>query len=126
MSVGLIFFTLADSKVNPNFEAYGITLVLGALVADAVIGNLQEKTMKDFNSSNIEMVLYSYSIGFIYILLWELFVTYRLFEAIEFCTQVCISFHFYLLLSDMILLHFLFLKLTEPSKDIWIYIYFFY
>ena len=88
MSIGLIFFTLADSKVNPNFEAYGVTLVLGALIADAVIGNLQEKTMKDFNSSNTEMVLYSYSIGFIYILVWEVFVTNRLFEAINFCLQV--------------------------------------
>lgn len=65
-----------------------INLVLGALVADAVIGNVQEKAMKDHNSSNTEMVLYSYSIGFVYILFWEIFVTNRLFEAIEFSVQV--------------------------------------
>ncbi|XP_057679733.1 adenosine 3'-phospho 5'-phosphosulfate transporter 2 isoform X2 [Corythoichthys intestinalis] len=57
MSFGLIWFTLADSRVAPNFN-----------VTDAVIGNVQEKAMKLHNGSNSEMVLYSYSIGFVYIL----------------------------------------------------------
>jgi adenosine 3'-phospho 5'-phosphosulfate transporter B3 len=88
MTIGLIFFTLADSKIQPNFELYGVFMVSCALVADAIIGNVQEKAMKKFNSSNTEMVLYSYSIGFFYILFWELFVTFRLFSAMEFCFQV--------------------------------------
>jgi len=88
MCIGLVFFTLADSKLHPNFEFYGVTLVCGALIADALIGNVQEKAMKQYNSSNTEMVLFSYSIGFVYILFWELFVTNRLFEAIQFCSQV--------------------------------------
>ena len=56
MSLGLIFFTLADSKVSPNFSLYGIMLISMALMADAVIGNVQEKTMKQFSATNSEMV----------------------------------------------------------------------
>ena len=41
----------------------GIFVILLALCADAVIGNVQEKVMKQFNCSNIEMV----SIKFFYI-----------------------------------------------------------
>lgn len=67
MSLGLIWFTLADSKVVPNFNVTGVALILLALCADAAIGNVQEKAMKEFSSSNSEMVLYSYSIGFVYL-----------------------------------------------------------
>ena len=88
MCIGLIFFTLADSQLHPNFEIYGVVLVSGALVADALIGNVQEKVMKESKSSNTEMVLYSYSIGFLYILAYEVFVTNRFFSAIEFCSKV--------------------------------------
>ncbi len=34
----------------------GVVLISLALCADAVIGNVQEKTLKEFSSSNIEMV----------------------------------------------------------------------
>ncbi|XP_067935763.1 adenosine 3'-phospho 5'-phosphosulfate transporter 2-like [Watersipora subatra] len=69
MSVGLILFTLADSEVQPNFNIYGVIIISCALCADAVIGNLQEKTLKAWTASNAEMILYSYGIGFIYILI---------------------------------------------------------
>jgi adenosine 3'-phospho 5'-phosphosulfate transporter B3 len=36
MCVGLVFFTLADAKVQPNFQFFGVFLVCLALVADAV------------------------------------------------------------------------------------------
>lgn len=36
MTIGLIFFTLADQIVQPNFEFIGVVLVSGALCADAV------------------------------------------------------------------------------------------
>ena len=36
MCVGLVFFTLADKKVQPNFQYFGVFLVCLALVADAV------------------------------------------------------------------------------------------
>lgn len=88
MSLGLVFFTLADSKLHPNFELYGVVMVSGALIADAVIGNVQEKAMRENDSSNTEMVLYSYSIGFFYILFWEMFDNFRIIEAIKFSNEV--------------------------------------
>ncbi|XP_036725359.1 adenosine 3'-phospho 5'-phosphosulfate transporter 2 isoform X2 [Balaenoptera acutorostrata] len=75
MSLGLIWFTLADSTVAPNFN-----------LTDAVIGNVQEKAMKLHNASNSEMVLYSYSIGFVYILL-GLTCTSGLGPAVTFCSK---------------------------------------
>ncbi|XP_067838062.1 adenosine 3'-phospho 5'-phosphosulfate transporter 2 [Heptranchias perlo] len=86
MSFGLIWFTLADSKVAPNFNATGILLISLALCADAAIGNVQEKAMKLHNGSNSEMVLYSYSIGFVYILT-GLFCTRGLSPAFVFCSR---------------------------------------
>lgn len=47
-------------------------LISIALCADAIIGNLQEKLMKAFKSSEHEVILYSCSIGFIYILIGQL------------------------------------------------------
>ena len=38
-----------------------------ALVADAVIGNVQEKAMKKYQAPNSEVVFYSYSIGLAYL-----------------------------------------------------------
>lgn len=73
MSVGLILFTLADSTVQPEFNRTGVILISLALCADAVIGNVQEKAMKAHKSSNTEVVLYSYGIGFFYILIGDIF-----------------------------------------------------
>ncbi|XP_076868759.1 adenosine 3'-phospho 5'-phosphosulfate transporter 2 [Brachyhypopomus gauderio] len=86
MSLGLIWFTLADSKVAPNFNLTGVILISLALCADAAIGNVQEKAMKLHNGSNSEMVLYSYSIGFVYILLGLLSMG-GLAPAVAFCSQ---------------------------------------
>ncbi|XP_066435437.1 adenosine 3'-phospho 5'-phosphosulfate transporter 2 isoform X1 [Eleutherodactylus coqui] len=86
MSAGLIWFTLADSTVAPNFNVTGVLLISLALCADAVIGNVQEKAMKLHNGSNSEMVLYSYSIGFVYILLGLAF-TSGLTPAVAFCSK---------------------------------------
>ncbi|KAJ6664478.1 hypothetical protein lerEdw1_007135 [Lerista edwardsae] len=107
MSLGLIWFTLADSTITPNFNLTGVVLISLALCADAVIGNVQEKAMKLHNGSNSEMVnplfwlvilligtcgvvvcsvLYSYSIGFLYILL-GLTCTSGLTPAVTFCSK---------------------------------------
>ena len=56
MSIGLIFFTLADLQVQPNFQPVGVALISSALCADAAIGNYQEKQMKLYKASNIEVV----------------------------------------------------------------------
>jgi solute carrier family 35 (adenosine 3'-phospho 5'-phosphosulfate transporter), member B3 len=68
MSFGLIFFTLADVKVQPSFDITGVLLISGALLADATIGNYQEKQMKLHKADNSEVIFYSYAIGFFYIL----------------------------------------------------------
>lgn len=86
MNLGLIWFTLADSTIAPNFNLTGVMLISLALCADAVIGNVQEKAMKLHNASNSEMVLYSYSIGFVYILL-GLSCTSGLGPAVAFCSK---------------------------------------
>ena len=84
MTIGLIFFTLADVSLDPSFDPAGVLLVSLALGADAVIGNVQEKTMKSHGSSGAEMVLYSYGVGSLY-LLAGLVVKGDLFDALAFC-----------------------------------------
>lgn len=86
MSIGLILFTLADSTVQPEFNHTGVILISLALCADAVIGNVQEKAMKTHKSSNTEVVLYSYGIGFVYILIGLVF-SGGLGPAVKFCAQ---------------------------------------
>ncbi|KAK3601980.1 hypothetical protein CHS0354_025491 [Potamilus streckersoni] len=83
MVIGLALFTLADNSVLPNFNAYGVLLISLALVADGAIGNVQEQAMKQYGSSNAEVVLYSYSIGFLYIL-FGLIVSGTLMPAVRF------------------------------------------
>jgi solute carrier family 35 (adenosine 3'-phospho 5'-phosphosulfate transporter), member B3 len=65
----------------------GVILVCGSLCSDAVIGNLQEKKMKLHQASNYEVVLYSYGIGFIYILIGQLLFD-KPFEAFSFWLEV--------------------------------------
>lgn len=63
---------LADSHVSPNFDSTGVIMISTALLCDAIIGNVQEKSMKNHNASNSEVVLYSYGIGFVYLLMFML------------------------------------------------------
>ncbi|XP_055956477.1 adenosine 3'-phospho 5'-phosphosulfate transporter 2 [Patella vulgata] len=86
MSLGLILFTLADSTVSPEFNLYGIILISLAVCADGVIGNVQEKTIKQHGASNCEVVLYSYGIGFLYILIF-LIPSGQLLPAFKFCQK---------------------------------------
>ena len=58
-----------------------------ALLADAVIGNIQEKIMKGYKANNTEIILYSYFIGFFYILV-ALVMSGELFPAFSFCFKV--------------------------------------
>ncbi|KAK6012289.1 UAA transporter family protein [Ostertagia ostertagi] len=81
--LGLIMFTLADSSVSPNFDPRGYIMISGALLADAVIGNIQEKNMKKYGGSSNEMVLYSYSIESVYLLVYTI-VSGEFFTAFKF------------------------------------------
>ncbi|CAF1303806.1 unnamed protein product [Rotaria sordida] len=83
MSIGLIFFTLADSKVQPNFNLYGVIIICSALVADAAIGNYQEKIMKEYHVPNVEIVFYSFLFGFGFVLI-GLLITNNFFSSLHF------------------------------------------
>ncbi|KAK8377400.1 hypothetical protein O3P69_013791 [Scylla paramamosain] len=87
MSVGLIWFTLADSTVQPTFSITGVVLVSLALLCDAVIGNVQEGAIKKYSEGATHVVLYSYSIGF-FIILAGLVMTNQLLSAASFAAQV--------------------------------------
>jgi len=108
MCIGLIFFTLADSKISPVFDTLGkkvklllrrhynykifnfisgLMMISTALLFDAVIGNVQEKEMKKHKASNAEVVLYSYSIGTIYILIY-LLISGDFVPAFNVCAKV--------------------------------------
>uniref|UniRef100_A0AAX7VYQ9 Adenosine 3'-phospho 5'-phosphosulfate transporter 2 n=1 Tax=Astatotilapia calliptera TaxID=8154 RepID=A0AAX7VYQ9_ASTCA len=76
MSLGLIWFTLADSKVAPNFNVTGISFEIH-LTSVLCCGNAA------FCRSQ---VLYSYSIGFVYILVGLLCVG-GLGPAVAFCSE---------------------------------------
>lgn len=86
MSLGLVLFSLADSSVSPNFDPRGYIMISLALVADAIIGNVQEKSMKNYGASNGEVVLYSYSIGSVYIFIGVL-LSGEMFSAVPFFAQ---------------------------------------
>ena len=42
-------------QLSPNFDITGVVMISLALVADAVIGNVQERTIKQYNASNSEV-----------------------------------------------------------------------
>ena len=65
----------------------GVLLISLALCADAAIGNVQEKALKQHSASNVEMVLFSYAVGFLYILI-GLFLTDSLLPAFLYCLEV--------------------------------------
>ena len=71
----------------PFFLTIGVLLISLALCADAVIGNVQEKALKQHSASNVEMVLYSYAVGFVYILIGVL-ISRSLVPAFLYCLKV--------------------------------------
>lgn len=62
-------------------------MISTALLFDAVIGNVQEKAMREHNASNVEVVLYSYGIGFVYLLI-SLTISGNLLTSLRFCATV--------------------------------------
>nr|WBR79116.1 adenosine 3'-phospho 5'-phosphosulfate transporter [Gryllodes sigillatus] len=86
MCVGLALFTLADSQISPKFSTMGVFMISCALLCDAAIGNVQEKSMKNYQATNCEVVLYSYSIGFVYLFIIMIF-TGDLQKGITFCAK---------------------------------------
>ncbi|CAD7003042.1 adenosine 3'-phospho 5'-phosphosulfate transporter 2 [Ceratitis capitata] len=86
MCIGLAWFTLADSLVTPNFNLTGVAMISAALLCDAAIGNVQEKAMREHHAPSSEVVLYSYGLGFVYLLV-ILMVTGNFFSGFAFCLE---------------------------------------
>ncbi|KAJ8664561.1 hypothetical protein QAD02_006223 [Eretmocerus hayati] len=97
MCLGLILFTLADSMISPRFNFVGVAMISGALLCDALIGNIQEKTMKQHKATNTEVVLYSYSIGFFYLFV-ILALTGDIVKGASFCSHHPVKTYGYALL----------------------------
>lgn len=68
-------------------------MISTALLFDAVIGNVQEKAMREYRANNVEVVLYSYGIGFIYLLI-VLTLSGNLLPSVRFCATVSVSYIF--------------------------------
>eukprot|EP01102_Stenamoeba_stenopodia_P009590 TRINITY_DN283_c0_g5_i1.p1 TRINITY_DN283_c0_g5~~TRINITY_DN283_c0_g5_i1.p1 ORF type:complete len:360 (+),score=59.85 TRINITY_DN283_c0_g5_i1:353-1432(+) len=83
---GLVIFTLADVSTRPQFDIRGVLLLSCSLVADAFIGNLQEKTLSEYNRPMKEMVLFTYLFGGLCALAYQL-ATGDLYLALEFCSK---------------------------------------
>lgn len=73
--------------VVPNFNMTGVIIISIALLCDAIIGNVQEKSMKSHGATNVEVVLYSYSIGLAYLFAF-MFVSGDLFKGYVFFSEV--------------------------------------
>lgn len=95
MCVGLALFTLADSYISPNFNVIGVLVISMALLCDAAIGNVQEKAMKNYKATNTEVVFYSYSLGFVY-LLTIMVLSGQFFSGFTFCLNVSYDKNFFL------------------------------
>lgn len=86
MVLGLIAFTLANSQLSPDFNVFGIIMISCALLCDAVMGNYQEKVMKEHEVPNAEIIFFAYLFGFLYLFV-AMFVSNHLFSAFVFCAQ---------------------------------------
>ena len=59
-------------SLSLTYIMFQIFLIVMSLLADAVIGNVQEKTMKQYGATQVEVILYSYSIGTVYLFIGEI------------------------------------------------------
>ncbi|KAJ9601595.1 hypothetical protein L9F63_000249, partial [Diploptera punctata] len=100
MCLGLTLFTLADSYISPNFNTIGVVMISSALLCDAAIGNVQEKSMKAYKATNTEVVLYSYFIGFLYLMV-IMVLTGDLYRGITFCSQHVMKTYGYALIFSL-------------------------
>ncbi|KAL0311652.1 UNVERIFIED_CONTAM: UDP-galactose/UDP-glucose transporter 2 [Sesamum calycinum] len=85
--IGLIIFTLADANTSPNFSVIGIVMIVGALVMDSFLGNLQEAifTMNP-ETTQMEMLFCSTVVGLPF-LLPPMILTGELFKAWNSCSE---------------------------------------
>lgn len=85
--IGLILFTLADANTSPNFSLIGVAMIVGALVMDSFLGNLQEAifTMNP-ETTQMEMLFCSTVVGLPFLMV-PMILTGEVFRAWNSCAQ---------------------------------------
>eukprot|EP01113_Clastostelium_recurvatum_P005120 TRINITY_DN12284_c0_g1_i1.p1 TRINITY_DN12284_c0_g1~~TRINITY_DN12284_c0_g1_i1.p1 ORF type:complete len:362 (-),score=63.43 TRINITY_DN12284_c0_g1_i1:236-1321(-) len=86
MIAGLILFSNADAAVHSQFSLVGVFFALAALICEAAKSNLQEKIMKDYHASQVEVAFFSNLIGFILCFPF-LIVSGEIVPAVQFCNS---------------------------------------
>ncbi|XP_057977054.1 UDP-galactose/UDP-glucose transporter 2-like [Malania oleifera] len=85
--VGLILFTLADANSSPNFSMIGVVMVVGALIMDSFLGNLQEAIFTlNPETTQMEMLFCSTVVGLPF-LIPPMIITGELFKAWSSCSE---------------------------------------
>ena len=62
------FLTLEERALAAEFNYAGVLIVSGALLADSLIGSVQEEILKNRGTTSCEMVMYSHIMGGVYVL----------------------------------------------------------
>ena len=63
VAVGLVLTSVSDRAAFTDFDPLGVILISLALVADAIIGNVQEATLGRYKVSTGEIMYYTKVIG---------------------------------------------------------------
>ncbi|KAG4207385.1 hypothetical protein ERO13_A03G062100v2 [Gossypium hirsutum] len=85
--LGLILFTLADAQTSPSFSVIGVIMVIGALVMDSFLGNLQEVIFNmNPETTQMEMLFCSTVVG-LPLLIPPMVLTGEVFEAWNSCSE---------------------------------------
>ncbi|TYI14921.1 hypothetical protein ES332_A08G153800v1 [Gossypium tomentosum] len=85
--LGLILFTLADAQTSPSFSVIGVIMVIGALVMDSILGNLQEAIFNmNPETTQMEMLFCSTVVG-LPLLIPPMVLTGEVLEAWNSCSE---------------------------------------
>ncbi|KAB2068921.1 hypothetical protein ES319_A08G063400v1 [Gossypium barbadense] len=85
--LGLILFTLADTQTSPSFSVIGVIMVIGAVVMDSFLGNLQEVIFNmNPETTQMEMLFCSTVVG-LPLLISPRVLTGEVFEAWNSCSE---------------------------------------
>jgi len=71
LTAGLIIFSAGNSMAETKFDPIGVVIICLALVADALIGNVQEYVLKTYRASTSELMFYTklFGLGFLLVTL---------------------------------------------------------
>eukprot|EP00761_Pharyngomonas_kirbyi_P012271 gb/GECH01012298.1/.p1 GENE.gb/GECH01012298.1/~~gb/GECH01012298.1/.p1 ORF type:complete len:328 (+),score=43.76 gb/GECH01012298.1/:1-984(+) len=83
---GLVCLSYANSTSSLLFDPRGVLCLLGALTADAFVGNLQEKVLKEANASPLELIFFAHSVGVIYLTV-VCIISGEAYPAVKFCFE---------------------------------------